>query len=316
MQETNSKKKIILTGATGVIGAAIIRECKNLGWDVCAIVRPDSPKNKYIKEYGANLICCDLQKIESVADNVLCQNADYFIHLGWAGTNRKEREKEKVQKRNIEYTRKACEVAYKLGCSVFMFAGSQAEYGRLEGGLTPDLPTNPISEYGKAKLCAGKETQELCKQYGIRHIYTRILSVYGPCNDNDTMIMSTIICLLQGKSPLLTKGEQLWDYMYSDDAAKAMLLLAESGKSGQIYCIGSGKAVPLIDYINIIGRLVNPEIPLGIGEIPYGDNQIMELYADISALKADTGFIPSVSFEEGIRRTKDWIIKNGVYQIK
>lgn len=310
MQENVPKKKIILTGATGVIGAGIVRVCEGSDWDICAVVRPGSKKNKYIEGYGAKIIPCDLQDIESLARNSDCMNADYFIHLGWSGTKKADRENRDIQQKNIECAVAACKTAHELGCSTFLFAGSQAEYGRTEGGVTPELSTEPISEYGKAKLRAGQQTAELCKQYGMKHIYTRILSVYGPCNELDTMVMLTIIKLLQGKKPSFTPGEQLWDYMYSDDAANALLLLAEKGRNGQVYCLGSGNVQPLKDYIQIIGKVVDDKIPLGIGEIPYASNHIMAMYADISALQQDTGFVPCISFEEGIRRTRDWIVKH------
>ena len=312
MQTKIQKKKVILTGATGVIGAAVIRQCIKRGWDVCAVVRPQSFKNKYIEETGAVIVPCDLEEIKTLKDNVFCQNADYFIHLGWVGTQKAAREDREVQQKNITYTVNACEVAAQLGCQTFVFAGSQAEYGRLEGCMTPDSPVNPTSEYGKAKLCAGMQTKELCKQFGMRHIYARILSVYGPCNELDTMIMSTIIQLLKGQSPMFTKGEQMWDYLYSDDAARALLLLAEDGISERIYCIGSGVVRQLKEYMECIGKVINPKISLGIGELPYAPNQVMELYADITALQEDTGFIPEIGFEEGIRLTAEWIVSNGL----
>lgn len=312
MQSKTENKKVILTGATGVIGAAVIRQCKKRGWDVCAVVRPQSLKNKYIVETGAVIIPCDLDEIQTLEDNYFCKNADYFIHLGWAGTKKADRENNEIQQKNITYAVDACKVAYKLGCRAFVFAGSQAEYGRLEGCMMPDSPTNPTSEYGKAKLCAGMQTKELCKQYGMRHIYARILSVYGPCNELDTMIMSTIIQLLKGQSPSFTKGEQLWDYLYSDDAARALLLLAENGRSERIYCIGSGEVRQLKEYMECIGKVINPEISLGIGELPYAPNQVMELYADITSLQEDTGFIPEIDFEDGIRLTAKWIVSNGL----
>lgn len=308
----DKKRKIILTGATGVIGAAIVRQCMESGWEVCAVVRPGSVKNKYIEATEATIIHCDLKDISELKENSACRNADYFIHLGWMGTKKSAREDRTIQQQNVEYAMKACETAHALGCSAFVFAGSQAEYGRLEGAMGPDLPTNPVSEYGKAKLQAGMMTGAYCKERGMRHIYTRILSVYGPCNEPDTMVMSTIGKLLKGEIPLFTPGEQLWDYLYCDDAARALLLLACMGQTDRIYCIGSGEVKPLKDYMKVIGQVVNPEIELGIGKLPYTGNQIMELYADTEFLRNDTGFKPQVTFEEGIRRTTQWIRDNGL----
>ena len=121
------------------------------------------------------------------------------------------------------------------------------------------------------------------------------------------MVMSVISRLLAGKKPALTAGEQMWDYLYADDAAAALMLLAKKGRDGGIYPIGSGVARPLREFIEIIRDLIDPALPLGFGEIPYSEKQVMHLCADIGPLSADTGFSPKVSFEEGAKRTIEWV---------
>lgn len=297
------KKKVILTGATGAIGIAILKCCNDLQWEVCAIVRPGSNRNREVlKRYHAQIIECDLSEIKRLCSDEQCMEADYFIHLGWSGTFGAGRNDTELQKANVKYALDACEVAVKLGCEAFLFAGSQAEYGRVEGVLNEDTPTHPENEYGKAKLEAGIRTRQFCKNNGLRHIYVRILSVYGPGDGEFTMVTSTIRKLQDGISPEFTPGEQLWDYLYSEDAARALLLLCEKGKSHRIYCLGSGTERPLKEYIGAIGNIVNPEVVLQVGALPYGEKQVMRLCADISALKEDTGFEPAFSFEEGIQR--------------
>ena len=198
------------------------------------------------------------------------------------------------------------EAAFALGCDTFIGAGSQAEYGRYEGSLNESVPAFPENGYGIAKLCAGQMTRIACKQKGMRHIWTRILSIYGPYDGENTMVMSTIYKLLNSEKPSCTKGEQMWDFLYSKDAALAMRLLGEKGTDGRTYCIGSGKARPLKEYIDIIGQNANKNVTIGYGDIPYGPLQVMYLCADITALREDTGFEPRYSFEDGIKETIEW----------
>ena len=110
--------------------------------------------------------------------------------------------------------------------------------------------------------------------------------------------------------PELTAGEQLWDYIYCEDAARAFFLLGEKGQDGATYCIGSGEARPLKEYMYLLRDAVDPALPLGLGKLPYGEWQVMYLCADIARLRKDTGFVPEVSVEEGIRRTVEWGRKN------
>ena len=156
-----------------------------------------------------------------------------------------------------------------------------------------------------AKLCAGEMSRELCHQLGIKHIWVRILSVYGPYDGPNTMISSAIRTMLEGKKMKFTAGEQKWDYLYSKDAAEALWRLWKKGTDGKVYVLGSGSIKTLKEYIQEIYCAVleiNPNAGRPcFGEIPYIDGQVMYLGADIRELTEDTGFMPEVSFADGIR---------------
>lgn len=326
-------KRAIVTGATGMIGMALIKELLNSGIAVTAIVRPDSDRRealaREIAKLGdmkenfhiALLNLSDLGEDEAetslrqaiaggreLADNNKEDICDMFFHLGWEGTFGQGRNDKELQERNVRNTLDAVWLAYKLGASVFVGAGSQAEYGRQPEGvkLGAETPTHPENEYGRGKLKAGIDSRAVCEALGIRHIWCRILSVYGPGDGSKTMIMSGIYSLLRGERPQYTKGEQLWDYMYAEDAATAMVLLAWHGRDGGIYPLGSGRVRPLREYMEIIKDGIDKNARLGIGELEYAPGQVMYLCADISDLQRDTGYTPATSFEEGIQKTIDW----------
>ena len=146
----------------------------------------------------------------------------------------------------------------------------------------------------------------LCEQYGMRHNWGRIVSTYGPRDNDYTMVMSSIIHMLNNERMQFTKGEQIWDYLYGGDCSRAFYLIGKHGKHGKAYTIGSGKTRYLKEYITAIRDAVNPMLEIGLGELEYYPNQVMKLCADISELTEDTGFIPEVSFEDGIRKTIEW----------
>lgn len=313
-------RRVTVTGATGTIGMAIIRKCIEKGIEAVLLVNPQSPRTGRIpRDPLVRVIKCGLEDMrDASADSLGLEMiepgiyADAFIHLAWGGTFGDSRNDRALQTRNFEYALDAVRLAGRLGCNVFVGAGSQAEYGRIEGKLTADTPCDPENEYGRAKLRTSMETRQLCHELGIRHVWPRILSIYGPYDGEKTMVMSLIASLLAGRKPALTAGEQMWDYLYADDAAEAIFLLAERGRDGAIYPIGSGVARPLREYIEIIRDLIDPSLPLGFGEVPYSPKQVMHLCADISALREDTGFEPSISFEEGAATTIKWTRGTGV----
>lgn len=297
----------MITGPTGAIGVALCRRLLDAGVIVYAAIRPDSARVKELpKSEGLHVVSCDLKEIAALSERINTP-MDAFFHLAWGGTIGEGRNDTELQLRNVEYTLQAVQAAARLECKVFIGAGSQAEYGRVNGVLKPNTPCFPETGYGIAKLCAGQMSRLECEKLGMDHIWARILSVYGPYDGPLTMITGTIQTLLHGEKPRLTAGEQLWDYLYTDDAAEALYRMALYGKNGAVYPLGSGQAYPLRSYVETLRDAIDPALALGFGEIPYGPRQVMRLQADISDLQRDTGFEPKVPFTVGIRKTIEWM---------
>ncbi len=307
-------KRVIITGPTGAIGMALIEYLSNRNIEVIAVVRSDSKrKNQIIESETVMRVECALAEMEQLPQKV--QTAveeknwskdipiDVFYHFAWDGTFGDSRNDMYLQNRNVTYALDAVSAASKLGCATFIGAGSQAEYGRYEGKLNAEVAAFPENGYGIAKLCAGQMTRILCGQVKMRHIWTRILSVYGPYDGCNTMIMSMIRKMMEGERASCTKGEQMWDYLYSKDAAKMMYLLGEKGVDGKTYCLGSGVAKPLREYIETIRNMINLQAEVGYGDVAYSPKQVMYLCADIEELIKDTGYTSEYSFESGIKET-------------
>lgn len=294
-------KRVAITGPTGAIGMALINNCIQNSINVLAICHKGSkriaqiPKSPYVRIIEANL-----DEYEGIdASKVVDEKCDLFIHLAWNGTFGDTRNDVGFQADNIKYSLEAVNLAARLGCTVFVGAGSQAEYGKVSEPLRPDTPTFPENGYGVAKLAAGNLTRIRCEQLGIKHIWTRILSVYGPFDGNYTMVMGTLIKMLAGEKTHFTEGKQIWNYLFSEDAAKMILWLAQNGDDGKVYCLGSNEARPLREYIEIMYKQTGSKAELGFGDIPYNNGQVMCLCVAESPIK-DFEF---TSFEEGIKRT-------------
>jgi len=302
-------KQVIITGVTGPLGMALVHYLAQNGINMTLVVRPGSKRNAsiYISD-RTQVVECNLAEIQTLSGR-LPHQYDVFFHLGWETASREITNDPFVQSRNILYTLDAVRLAHDLGCKVFVGAGSQAEYGRPDGLLAADTPANPETSYGIAKYASGKLSRQLCETFGIRHCWCRILSIYGPFDRETTGAMYCIYSLLKGQKPSLTKAEQMWDYIYSADCAKALYLIAEKGRHGAAYPVGSGQARPLREYFEYIRDCINPLLPLSIGDKQYPNGQVMRLCADIAVLMKDTGFAPEYSFETGIRETIEWAKK-------
>lgn len=299
-------KTAVITGATGAIGRALISVCILAGYEVLAVVHRTSTRAAELKKIEhCQVLHLDLSEYDDALEEIKKQNittkgCELFFHLAWMAPFGKDRENLPLQLENVKASLAAVRFAKALGCSTFVGAGSQAEYGRVKGKLSPDTPTFPETGYGVAKLCAGQMTRLACDQTGLKHVWTRILSVYGPHDGVHSLISVAIDDMINKRDTSFTPCDQIWDYIYSDDAAKAMLLAAQKGKNGNVYVIGSGEARPLKEYIQKIAEITSYKKEIGFGKRPYNDKQVMYLQADIKELKK-LGYEPRVIFEKGIK---------------
>lgn len=300
--------KVVITGATGAIGRALVTEALKNRDEVLVIVHKKSARAEELRHIkGCSVLKADLNEYDHVLDVMKAQGFeargyDMFFHLAWRAPFGADRDNPDLQLCNVQGALEAVRLACKLGCHTFIGAGSQAEYGRVDSILSPETPVNPETGYGIAKLCAGQMTRLLCGQAGMRHVWTRILSVYGPYDRDETLISDAVFHMLGNEETSFTKCEQMWDYIYSEDAARAVYMAGRKGRSGSVYMIGSGKARRLSEYVKVIAELTGYGRDIGFGKRPYYDRQVMRLEADITSLTQDTGFEPAVSFEEGAAR--------------
>lgn len=302
---------VIVTGGTGVTGNALVRYLLKKNIKVTAIIRENSIREKYLPKENSNLdvFYCDLGQYELLNDTLkehIIKHGGYdaFFHLAWEGSKGKEkvanRNNFKMQTINVAHAIDAVELCKSIGCGLFIMTGSQAEYGLRREAATEKDYKNPVNGYGMAKLCAEGMTRLLCEEYEIEHIWPILFSVYGPMDATESMIDVSIRESLEDKYLEYTPGEQLWNYLYSYDAAKALLLLAEHGQSGESYNVASANNRPLREYISDMYKVIAPKHSPAIGKKQYSGGVPYPLMADISKLKADTGFSEDYSFEEGI----------------
>ena len=305
-----SMKSIVLTGATSLIGLALIRNYCN-EYEIHALVRPGSSRSKIIGNYpNVDVHEYELKDIRQSAGEI--GEADYFIHLGWDSSFENSRYNDEGQERNVTTTMESAMLADSLSCESFIGMGSQAECGRITTKISERTPSKPENAYGRAKEKAVIQSTIYCEEHGMKCIWPRLLSAYGPFDRKHTLLMSCISAWLDKRTINLTKCEQIWDYIYVDDVADATVRIMKKGKHGVRYPIASGNGRPLYEYLDILKELTNcPDELLKMGGRDYSEDQVMNLVGDISSLRRDTGFVPKTTFNEGIQKTIDWVISGG-----
>ncbi len=299
-------KRIVITGATGFIGAAIVREFLMSGDEVIVLTRANSNLSRLKSvRHSLQLVTYGSLVEEGLIESIAANQTDVFIHCAWRGVGGDERNEAFQISENIPTTIQSVELAAKLGCQQWIGLGSQAEYGNLNCKISESSGILPTTLYGKAKLSAGIAALGLCEAYEIKGSWLRVFSTYGPCDAPHWFIPYVIQEFLAGRAPQLTKCEQLWDYLHVEDAARAVIAVAQAKASG-VFNLGSGSTYPLKTYIETIREILRTNLIPKYGAIAYRPDQVMHLEADISRLIEETGWKPSVNILSGLTQTVEF----------
>lgn len=300
--------KIIMTGATSFVGAAVVQQLLREGHQVTAAVRPESrsldgllrqiPEQERDAFRAVELDLGEIGRLPEVSGE---RQADVWLHLGWDGAGSENRTRRDVQQKNVASSLEAVRAASALGCRRFLFTGSQAEYGICRETITEETACHPVSEYGIAKLNFAEQAKDLCKKLKMEYIHTRIFSVYGPGDHPWTLVRSCLRTWKQGGEILLGECTQQWNYLYIQDAARALVCLLAEGAPG-IYNLAGTDTRPLRSFVEEMYELCGCQGSYVYGNRPPNAEGAADLAPDIGKLLRETGWRPEISFAEGIRR--------------
>ena len=284
--------RAVVTGARSFIGGHVVRELRELGMEVT-----------------------ELRHSFEEHEDSLPERAELWMHFAWAGRGPEGRADRSIQDYNISMSMSALKKARELCVNRFVFAGSQAEYGKtLSRPVREDSPCEPVSEYGKAK----KAFSAMAREYLLREHesmkpgdilpefqHLRIFSVYGPGDRPDSLISSAMEHFMRNEPMELSDCGQLWDYMYVKDAARAIAMAAvRTGKKApggyEAINIAGRDIRPLRSYVLELREILGSSSELCFGKRPSNIEGSVDLAPDVSKLTS-LGFSEAYSFEDGIR---------------
>ena len=292
--------RILVTGAGGFVGAAVVRAALAAGHDVIALVRNDRSRLAAVAS-RVSLHHVDLAGGPAVAALLGSVKPDIVIHSAWEGVGGALRGGD-IQFENIRTTIALADAAIAAGARKFVGIGSQAEYGRYDRKIVEsDLP-RPTMLYGAAKLAANHLAAQRCREAGVEFAWLRLFSVYGPGDNANWLIPSTAASLVKGKAPKCTAGTQKWDYLHIDDVADGVLAAATTEDATGVFNLASGNPVAVRRIVEMLRDLAAPGLNLAFGTIPFGPDQIMHLEGDNERLRGATGWSVRVPIGEGLRQ--------------
>jgi len=291
-----------------MLGTALIEVAVRECLDVYALIRPDTKRaDRLISSPLVHVAYASLDNIQDIGN--LPKDCDVFYHFAWAGTSKAERDDPQIQAKNIKYTLDAVELAEKTGCRRFIFAGSQAEYGAVDGVIDENTKYSPSISYGVAKYAAGILSRKLCNKKGITYIGGRVFSVYGPHDSEETMLSYLIKCCEIGDTAKLSSAAQSWNYLYEADAGEIFYRLGLEYVPTGTYFVANPKSEILRKYIELTIKEYggSSKVEFASADSIKAPGLNVDLHRTLDVLK----YKPQTSFEEGIKKMIQAKINNG-----
>lgn len=307
-------KKVMVTGATGFIGKFLIRELINQNIETIGLVRTGTKRLESIADLPIRIVECNIADYKTIPERIIDRDIDTVFHIAWQGVSDMDAGNQKIQIQNLQSTLDLIDAMHEMNIKTFVGCGSMHEQEALIEIAEDKVISNMSYMYKAAKTATHWMGKAKCGNYGIRFFWP-LINTYGEEEMSNRLINTVIRKIFAGESPRLSMGTQYYDFVHVSDVARALILIADKGIDGSNYTIGSGDAKPLKEFLLVVGNVANhlngdTNIPLGFGEIKSNIINLPKNIFDIENLNADTGFLPLISFEEGIERTAKWIYEN------
>lgn len=298
----------LVTGATGLVGRALVRLLESEGARVTGLHRGTAAAG------GIRVRSYDPEVVRSAVRGL---QVDYAFHLGAYGVKPHEAEPLELIRGNAGVTAAVLDALAEAPPRRFLFAGSSAQYRPVDPPklLSEDCPQQPLSLYGVAKYSAEQTARLLARKHGIWFVSLRLFGVYGPGESPHRLIPHLARTIASGLAPELSAGEQARDWVFVEDVAEAFAAAAAADELGHdAYNVCSGAGVKVRDVASLVGRAASghrlTDEQLGLGRKSYRADEAMWLVGDPSRFAAATGWRATTPLEKGVQRTVEWALAN------
>lgn len=247
-------KKVLITGASGLLGKALLRCLKDKKeYQVYAV----TTRAERLADYPyVNVIECDLEVEEQCKQMLNSIRPDILIHMAWNQAD----EGFRMSATNLQWLDISMSLLFLFeqnGGSKFMFAGSSSEYDGAEGIFTEDVDVTPASLYGLCKKTFNQFAREYCRVRNLEYVGMRLFTIYGAEDEHSFGAIPSAFRTLKNDEKLVCNSPNTTrDYIYAEDAANVVVQFMEHSFTG-IINVASGKARSMREVFECIGEVMN-----------------------------------------------------------
>ncbi len=306
--------KIIITGATGFVGANLTRSLLQKN-EINIFTRKESNLWR-IKDIlpELNVHQFDIGKYESLKQNIKKIKPDFLYHLAAYGGYPFQQDIEKIINNNILNTVNILKALAEYGQIVkFVNFGSSSEYGPKSKPMKETDVLEPIFPYGISKVAQTQFTKYFSKKHDIPTVTLRLFSVYGPYEEHGRLIYDIMTTIILGKRLQLGSPYPRRDFIYISDVLTAIKKASElNDVNGEVFNIGGGRDYSILDVLKIVCDATNKTINVSWGN-KKKERQFdtsLNWIADLTKSKKKLHWEPTISLKSGLLSTYEWYKKN------
>ena len=292
--------RVMVTGASGFVGAAAVRALLQQGDGVVAVVQPGTSTER-LRRLSLQTVSLELEDCRAVETALAQVKPETILHAAWYARP----EDYLVSPKNLDSLRATTDLfqaAVRSGCHRFVGIGTCLEYARSDLPRREEALSDPRSLYASCKLSAWLLCRALAAKAGVSLAWARLFYLHGPDENQGRFLPALVNTLRAGRPFPMTAGEQVRDYMHVDDTGRALALLCHPGADGLIN-IASGQPTTLREFALTAATLLDAGALVGLGELPKRPDEEMFMVADVTRLCA-LGFQPRhTSLQDGLGHT-------------